>query len=116
MLTLGYGLKRPEDGDTGEAFFPALETNIQAQYDVLANTTSILAAAWGSDLGGGTYKQTITLPTAITSHSLFFDHLTLKVRDANGEVCHPRIDRQSTTTYDIYTNDNTAAFTVSHSV
>lgn len=116
MLTLGYGLKKPQDGDTGEAFFPALAQNVQVAYDVLANTSTVSAGAWGSDLGGGTYKQTITLPTAITQWSLFFDMLQIRVRDANGEACFPRIDKQSTTTYDIYTNDNTVAYTVSYGV
>lgn len=111
-----HGLVKPASPDTGESFFPQLEANIQYQSDILSKTSTVAAASWGSDLGGGTYRQTITIPTALTESpkSYIFDDLQMKVRDANGEVCHPRIDRQSDTTYHIYTNDNTVEYTVTY--
>lgn len=111
-----HGLNRPASPDSGESFFPQLETNVQYQSDILSNTSTVLAANWGADLGGGTYRQLITLPVLLTASpkSFIFDDLQIKVRDANGDVCCPRIDRQSDTTYHIYTNDNTVAYTVNY--
>lgn len=115
---LSHGLNRPGTPDSGESFFPSLETNIQYQNDVLSNTSSVLAAAWGSDLGGGSYRQLITLPTLLTEapKSFVFDDLQLKIRDASGNVCYPTVVKASTTTFYIYTNDPLVAYTINYGV
>jgi hypothetical protein len=117
MDLLDHGLKRPRNNDSGEVFWPALETNVQQASDILSNTASVLAAGWGSDLGGGVYRQLITLPTLLTDdYTLLFDHIQIKCQDADGEVCFPKIVEVTTKTFYIYTNDNTAAFTLTYVV
>lgn len=114
--TLSHGLKRPVTGDSGESFFPILEANVQYQSDVLSNTSTAAAASWGSDLGGGNYRQLITLPVLLTaSPKLYtFDDLQIKVRNASGVVCFPTIVKVSSTTFYIYTNDNSQTFTINY--
>lgn len=114
-----HGLVRPVTNDSGESFFPQLEANVQYQSDVLSNTSSVLSAAWGASLGfGGQYRQLITLPVLLTASpkSFIFDDLQLKVKDASGNVCYPSIVRVSDTTFYIYTNDNTVAYTINYGV
>lgn len=79
MLTLTYGYKKPETGDKGSIFFPALEYNIQQLNDHTHNginssklntsssvvmTSTILAANW-IDSGAGYWYQIITMPAGI---------------------------------------------------
>ena len=80
MDTLTHGVKRPETGDKGNVFFPALEDNMDILNDhdhdgtdsaaiSVANLTkssqSILAAAWAAT-SGGTYRQEVTMPAGFT--------------------------------------------------
>ena len=114
--SLNHGLTKPANGDTGETFFPQLAANVQYQSDILSNTSSAAAASWGSDLGGGTYRQLITLPALLTisPKSYVFDDLLIKVRDASGNVCYPTILKASSTTFYIYTNDTSQTFTINY--
>ena len=118
MLTLAHGIKQPQTGDTGETFFPALEDNAEFQAEVLSNTATVAAASWGSDLGGGTYRQTITLPTALTAspRSFTFDDIDIDARLSTGEKAYPTIAKVSSTTFYIYTNDNTIAYKLFYGV
>ena len=115
--TLTYGLKKPVNPDTGATFWSDLEFDI-TQLDAhthngatsapVVKTQSISSANWGSDLGGGTYKQTITL-----TGSLLFDSISIQIRltDSTTDIIHPKIEKLTSTSYYIYTNDNSKSFT-----
>jgi hypothetical protein len=117
MLTLSYGFKRPQTGDKGSAFFPALEDDIQQLNDhehdgtdsarlttasVEALTTAILAAGWVAQ-GGGLYAQDVNLPG-----SLLYDeiHITFK-QTSNGNQLALGVDKVDGNTYTVYCTDNT---------
>lgn len=123
MLTLSFGFQKPETGDLGGVVFPALEANIQQLNDHThdgANSSKltsgalsplsedVAAGAWGASIGNGLYKQTITLPAALSFDSTGFDVRLL----STGHVVHPTIEKVSATQYDIFTNDNTEGFKV----
>lgn len=120
MQTLSYGYKLPETDDTGDTFWPALEDNIQQLNDHTHNgtnsallavaTQSILAASWSADLGGGSYRQLITLPGSRT-----FDGTSIEMRLSSGHIIYPTIEKVSATTYYVYTNDNTVNMTAVYS-
>lgn len=117
METLSYGYKKPETNDSGAVVFPALEDNIQRLNDhthdganssklpgssIESTVESVLATNWGSDLGGGYYKQTVNMPTGFD-----FDYTQIQVRLSTGHIMQPTIIRLSTAQFDIYVNDNT---------
>lgn len=121
MLTLTYGYKKPETGDRGSVFFPALEDDIQQLNDhnhdgsnsskltssaVTATTQAILAAAWVAQ-GGGTYKQTVTMPGALQ----YNDYYPLFKNTATKHELLLTVERVSNTSYDVYINDNTINLT-----
>jgi len=120
MQTLSYGFKKPQAPDKGVDVFPALEDDIQQLNDhdhngtnskkispksIEADTASILAAGW-VDQGNGYYRQTITVPLGYD-----FDKCTISMRTSAGEYAYPRIEKVNSTSYYVYTNDNTVAFT-----
>lgn len=123
MLTLSHGFLKPQTGDKGSVWFPALETNIQKLNDhthngtdsellaatsINAGTTAILAANWVS-LGGGNYRQLVTMPAGFSydaGYSLSF-HLT-----TGGHLIYPSVERVSATQIYVYINDNTQDLTL----
>ncbi len=117
MNTLSYGYKKPINPDTGDVVFPALETDIQQLNDHAHNgvdsaplatkTISVVSGNWGSDLGGGTYRQTLTLATGFS-----YDTCEMWVKRSTGERCYPTLVRVSSTQVYLYTNDNTLNYTV----
>lgn len=117
MQTLSMGFFKPQNGDTGDAFFPAMAANIQQINDhthdgvtskLLTSTTqSVLSANWvAAPVGGGIYRQLMTVPAGYS-----LDVAQLWFRLSTGETVLPSIERQSSTTYFIYVNDNTLAIT-----
>lgn len=111
---LTYGFKKPANPDTGATFWDDLAFDIQQTNDhthngvnsaPLVKNQTISSGAWGSDLGGGKYKQTITLPGSLT-----YDTIGISHRIASGHLAYPTVEKVSSTTYDIYTNDNTISF------
>ena len=119
MIILSYGYKKPQNPDTGAVFWPALEFDIQRLNDhthngvdsaPLVKTQTISSASWGADLGGGSYRQLITLPNT-ASTVLTFDAVSIEIRLASGTVIYPTIEKVSSTTYYIYTNDNSLTYT-----
>lgn len=121
MITLSYGYKKPESNDKGPIVFPALESNIQLLNDhthdgvtsakipsssLLPLTTSLVAGSWVA-AGNGLFKQTVTLPGALS-----FDTTAFTVKLETGHVVYPTIEKISATQYDIYTNDSTLGFEV----
>lgn len=117
LSTLSYGYLKPSNPTFGDQFFPALEDNIQLMNDHTHNgtngariakaTSTVSAGSWGSDLGGGAYRQEITLPTGFT-----FDTVKMEVRRSTGEVTYNTIEKTASTKFYIYTNDNTLAYTI----
>ena|ERR1700692_470620 len=126
MLTLTYGFKKPQTGDNGSVFFPALEGNFQQLNDhthngtnsallptaSLAVTTQAIASGGWSSQGGGTYRQLVTLPGGLQ-----FDAIVISMRDAaTGNYINPTIEKVSATTYYVYINDNTLNLTAYYGI
>lgn len=125
--TLSYGFIKPATGDLGSVFFPALETDIQSLNDHTHNgtnsarltaasslvvTQTISAASWGATIGGGLYRQLITIPAALSSYAGTYDNHSVQFRNAaNGRILMLTPEKVSTTTYYIYVNDNTLDLT-----
>lgn len=116
MITLSKGYKKPQYPDTGDVWFPAMEQNIQLMNDhthdgsnsqVLGSATQVIASgSWvASPIGGGSYRQLVTMPAGFS-----FDQCALWFQLSTGEVVYPSVERQSSTTYYIYTNDNTKTY------
>ena len=116
MLTLSYGFKKPQTGDNGSVFFPALEDDIQQLNDhthngtnsskitigALTQTTQTIAAgSWGAVTGG--FRQLVTIPG-----SLQFDDVVISFRDSTSGNYYDglTVEKVSGTTYYVYINDN----------
>lgn len=122
MLTLSYGYLKPQTGDKGSIFFPALEADIQQLNDHTHNgvnsalissssitplTQAILSAAWVATTGG-TYRQLVTV-----TGGLMYDQFTVSVKlTATGHLIYPSIEKVSSTTFYVYTNDNSLDYTL----
>ena len=140
MLTLSYGIQKPETNDRGSDFFPALEDNAQIQNDHFHNGTdsalipaasvtkyscTIPAASWSSD-GGGNYSFVITtastpaLPTGISgatapANDVYYYNIHFKVGTAGatyGDTLYLDCERESATSITVRTNDNSVAVIV----
>ena len=119
VSTLSKGYKLPTSPTYGDEFFPALETDITLMNNhthdgsdgarIAATTQTVSSGSWGSDLGGGTYRQLITLTS-----SLQYDSVRIEVRRSTGEMVYQTIERVSASTMYIYTNDNTLSYTISY--
>lgn len=124
MQTLSYGFLKPQTGDRGSAYFPALEGDIQQLNDhvhngvdsakiasagVLATTQAILSAAWVL-VAGGTYRQLVTVPATITTLASW----RVEFLDPSGFQQYLTMERVSTTTFYVYINDNSLALTAQY--
>lgn len=119
ISTLSKGYKKPSNPTTGDLFFPALEDDIQLMNDhthngsdgaLIANTQqTVSSAAWGSDLGGGSYRQLLTVPTGFA-----YDSARMQVRRSTGEIVYPTIERVSSSTFYLYTNDNSKSYVINY--
>lgn len=126
--TLSNGYKNPETGDRGTSWFADLNFDIERLNDhnhdgsnseqisakyITKSSATIASGAWGADLGGSSYKQTITLPSGFT-----FDDTEMKFKISggalDGRVFYPTVIKITATTYDIYINDNTQAVLVTY--
>lgn len=114
MRTLTYGLKVPETDDTGTEVFPALEENLE-QLDEHAHdgvdspvleapSVSIPSGSWGSDLGGGQYRQSVALPAGYD-----FDTVGVEIRTTAGIKVFAEVEKINDTSFYVYTNDNSQA-------
>lgn len=118
MQILSYLFKKPQTGDKGSVFWPALEEDIQKMNDHTHNGTnsarlpnsssylssvSVLSAASWSSVGGGKYRQLVTMPGTM----LFQEYATL-FRDVSTRVYYLLdVEQVSTNTFYVYINDNT---------
>lgn len=135
MLTLSYGIQKPETNDRGSDFFPALEDNAQIQNDHFHNGVDsallpaasitkyscvIPAASWVSDGGGGNYYFTITtlstpaLPSGISgatspANDVYYYNIHCKIATTGatkGDVVYLDIERESATSITVRMNNN----------
>lgn len=119
MLTLSYGYKKPQTRDSGSTLWTALEDNIQRVNDhthngvnsskittasVTATTQSVPEADWVST-SQGNYRQLITLS------GLLFDEINIDFRNESGHPVFLEVEKVSSTTYYVYTNDNSMTYT-----
>ncbi len=116
MITLSHGYKKPANPDTGDEFFPAMEENIQLLNDhthdgtdgalIALVTVNILAGNWvAAPIGGGTYRQLVTLPS-----NRLYDSTDIFMRLSTGEVVYPKIEKNAANSYYVYTNDNSKTY------
>jgi hypothetical protein len=129
--TLSYGFVQPETGDKGSVFWPALEDLIQQVNDHTHNGTnssrltaaaleavsqSVSSAGWGSTIGGGLYRQTVTVPAALTGPGGTYDDYSIEIRNsANGRRLFLQTEKVTTTTFYVFINDNSISLTVIYS-
>lgn len=122
MQTLTYGYLKPQTGDKGSVFFPALEFDIQqlndhahnginsapiASGNIVATTQNLSAASWVS-VGGGTYRQLVTMPG-----SLQYDNFIIGAKiDSSEDQFYPTLEKVTANTFYIYINDNSKDVTV----
>ena len=113
MQTLTYGYLKPQNSiDYGDQFFPAMEFNIQRLNDhnhdgvnsarLSSTSQNILNSAWvAAPIGGGLYMQTVTMPAGFN-----YDSCQILFKLSTGEFVYPSVERVNTTSYKLYTNDN----------
>jgi hypothetical protein len=125
--TLSYGFEKPATGDKGSVFWPILESNIQKTNDhthngsnssrltaasSVATVQSVSSAGWGS-LTDGLYRQTVTLPAALTSVSGTYDDYAIEIRDSsNGRKLLLQTEKVTSTTFYVWCNDNSISLKV----
>ena len=113
MQTLSHGYKKPANPDTGDIFYPALETNIQLMNDHTHNgidgaplaslTVSVPSGSWvAAPIGGGVYRQAVTVPTNYS-----YDTCQIWFKLSTNEYVYPSVERITSTSFYVYTNDNT---------
>lgn len=122
MTTLTYGSKLPATGDTGaDGLFTWLQDNITlwdghthngtnsarlTAASVAVVTQSIASGSWGSTVGDGLYRQTITIAS-----SLDYDEISISFKNSSGHQVFLQAEKVSDTQYYVYTNDNTMTYT-----
>lgn len=118
MINLNYGYFQPENPDSGDAWFPAMETNMTqlaahnhdgvTSAPLATQQQSILSSNWISQ-GGGSYRQLLTVPTGLS-----YDTCHVWVKKSSGDYVYADVRRVSATTFYIYTTDNTLNLTVNY--
>ena len=125
--TLSYGFQKPATGDKGSVFWPILEDNIEQLNDhdhdgvnsakltsagSIATVQSVASGGWGS-LSGGLYRQTVTLPAALTAVSGTYDDYAIEIRNsANGRKMFLQTEKVTSTTFYVWCNDNSISLKV----
>lgn len=116
MQTLSHGYKLPQNTDTGDVVFPAMEENIRRLNDhnhdpsnsapLASIPQEILAANWApAPIGGGLYRQLVTMPAPFT-----YDVADIWFKFSSGEIVYPSVERVSSNSFYVYTNDNTLTY------
>ena len=118
--TLSKGVIKPASPDTGDTFFSDIAANAQLQNDhvhdgttgalLTSASTSIPAGSWAaSPIGGGSYRQLVTLPAGYA-----YTTCVMEFRLSTNEMVYPSIEYVSASTYYIYTNDNSLTYTAKY--
>jgi hypothetical protein len=114
MIILSKGYKKPETGDFGDVWFPALEDNIDlmnshnhdgvngekiSALNLSASTATVLAGSF-ADQGNGYWRATVTVPGGG-----LVDNFVIAVKDpTTKEPIQLRMEKLSSTQFYIYTN------------
>jgi hypothetical protein len=121
MLTLSFGYKKPQTGDKGSVFFPALEQDIQQLNDhnhegtnsaqltskaISHVSQTILAAGWVL-ISQGTYRQAVTMPAGLTYAS---KRIAFK-EAVTGDEYMLSTEMITANSYYVYIADNTISLT-----
>jgi hypothetical protein len=120
--TLSNGYIKPDTGDKGSSFFPALEANIQRVNDHTHNgtnseklpptaltleTQAIVNTSWAS-VGNGLFSASVALPT-----NYLYDERQMFFRDTDDGapymLRYAKVDANNMT---VFINDNTKNVTV----
>lgn len=126
MLTLSYGYKKPQTGDKGSVYFPALEGDIQQLNDHThngtdsapipgSNITNAIAAVGSADWAlqtPGTYRALVNLPLGYTYDG---SHKEVRISGGptDGAVINPTIEKIDDSSLYLYVNDNSLNLNVS---
>ena len=124
MLTLTKGFFKPQTGDKGSVWFPAMETNMQKLNDHVHNGTdsqkltsialdaavqTVTSAGWNTPVSG-VYEQTVDITAAFPSGISYDTHtLVIRVNDADAEVVYLKTKRITATSFKMYSNDASLA-------
>lgn len=123
MVVLSYGFQNPVNGDKGSVWFPALNFNIiQLNNHIHDGITSALinsavlvgglvtalAASWVTVLANAKYSQLLTVPAGFTMGSFSISVFL----NSTGHMVQATVEKVSSTTFTIYTNDNTQQYNV----
>jgi hypothetical protein len=127
MLTLTYGRKRPDNGDKGAIWFPALYYNITrddahdhdgvdsaslSSANLARSQQTLLAANWVAQ-GNGLHKQTVTVPSGYSFDTAQM-RFTIASGTESGAITHPTAKRLTAATYDVFTNDSSVDYDVDY--
>lgn len=128
MQTLSYGYKKPETGDRGSIFWPALEFDIQRLNDhnhdgansqklvassVQGIADTIAAAGWVAVAGQpGTFSQDITMPPNTLFDDYGFDFRITTAGPDVGKQIHLTVVKLAAAQYRIFGNDSSLALRV----
>ena len=121
-------LKKPETGDRGRAFWPALEEAIQRINDhnhdgsnsapisganVFSTTAVLPAASWVVGTNGE-YYQDVTITDTVPNGSHLRFGLQFRIDDAGvpKDLVFPVVEWLTSTSFRVYTNDNTVDYRV----
>jgi len=125
MQTLSFGFKKPEDGDKGTIFFPALEDNIQQVNDhdhngtnskkipsssVEAVTGTIVPGDWIETVAGNVWQEQVTVPAGV---DLSKTEILFRISGGpnDGAQIHPYVRAFSTTAFIVEVNDPSLTLT-----
>lgn len=114
MIILSKGYKKPETGDFGDTWFPALEDNIDLSnshshngsdgekisgINLVATTLTVTAVSF-VDQGNGYHRATVTVPS-----SGIVDNYVIAIKDPTSkEPISLKIEKLSATQFYLYTN------------
>jgi hypothetical protein len=116
MITLTYGFKKPQTGDSGASLFTALEDNITRvdghthdgvdsaalpAQSIIGVPQTISNADWVAHGAAGHYRQQVTVPSGFD-----FDNVQISFRTSAGAYIHPTVEKVSDTQYYIYCTNN----------
>ena len=114
MITLSKGYKKPQTGDFGNTFFPALEDNTDLMnshkhdgtdgeriqgLDLAPSTLQVLVGSF-VNVSLGVNRALVTVPSG-----RLFDDVCVTVKDpTTKEVFYAKLERVSSTTFYVYMN------------